>query len=217
MTTNNFTASISAGTLSTIVQGGGNYPYATGSIAENPNGYYISSITDATTVVGSVITMTTNMSEYWKYQQVPYFVSASGTTSTVFSSSLYDKYGDINNTFNPQFGDKIIASDFGGVVQNLDVYTASFNTNTNQLQITVQPQVFGNWQTNPALVYRFLILRRYQDEQNVILTFNKPLGQTSYGFLIPETVNPQITNNINTLQAAVQSQLLSTQTAVTSQ
>ena len=217
MTTNNFTASISAGTLSTIVQGGGNYPYATGSIAENPNGYYISSITDATTVVGSVITMTTNMSEYWKYQQVPYFVSASGTTSTVFSSSLYDKYGDINNTFNPQFGDKIIASDFGGVVQNLDVYTASFNTNTNQLQITVQPQVFGNWQTNPALVYKFLILRRYQDEQNVILTFNKPLGQTSYGFLIPDTVNPQITNNINTLQAAVQSQLLSTQTAVTSQ
>jgi hypothetical protein len=43
------------------------------------------------------------------------------------------------------------------------------------------------------------------------MTFNKNPGQTSYGFLIPNTVSPEITNNINTLQAAVQSQLLSNQ------
>ena len=64
----------------------------------------------------------------------------------------------------------------------------------------------------PAFVSTILLLRAYEDEQNVIMTFNKPVGQTSYGFLIPNTVSPEITNNINTLQAAVQSQLLSNPT-----
>ena len=64
---------------------------------------------------------------------------------------------------------------------------------------------------NSALVETFLLLRRYQDEQNVIMTFTKPLGATSYGFIIPETISPEVVNNINTLQAKVQAQLLSTQ------
>jgi hypothetical protein len=61
------------------------------------------------------------------------------------------------------------------------------------------------------LVQNFLLLRRYNDEQNIILTFNKPNGPTSYGFLVPNNITPEVTKNINTLQAAVQSQLLSTQ------
>ena len=57
----------------------------------------------------------------------------------------------------------------------------------------------------------FLLLKKYNDEQNVILTFNKPPGITSYGFLIPDNITPEVTNNINTLQAAVQAQILTTQ------
>ena len=59
------------------------------------------------------------------------------------------------------------------------------------------------------------MLKRYNDEQNVILTFNKNPGPTSYGFGIPNTINPIVTANINTLQAAVQSQLLSNQSLPT--
>ena len=96
-------------------------------------------------------------------------------------------------------------SDYAGVVQNLDVYGFSNNT------ITVVGDILSNWVDNPKLVKTFLLLRRYNDEQNVILTFNKPPGATSYGFIIPETINPTVVNNINTLQANVQAQLLSTQ------
>ena len=155
----------------------------------------------------SSITLTSDLTQYVGYQFVPYFTSA----SIVYSSSLYSKYGDLNITFSPQYGDKIIMSDFAGITQDLDVYSFSGNT------ITVVGDILSNWVDNPKLVKTFLLLRKYQDEQNVIITYNKPPGQTSYGFLIPNTVSPQITNNINTLQAAVQSQLLSTQTAVTTQ
>ena len=146
------------------------------------------------------------MSSYTGYQFVPYFQSG----SVFYSSSLYTQYGDINYTFNPQYGDKIILGDASGIIQDLDVLESSLNG--SNLRITVSPSVLQNWIDTPSKVLRFLLLRKYKDEQNVILTFNKPPGQTSYGFLIPDTINPSVTNNINTLQAAVQSQLLSNQT-----
>jgi hypothetical protein len=79
------------------------------------------------------------------------------------------------------------------------------------MEILTVPNILTSWVATPTNVKEFLLLRRYNDEQNIIMTFNKNPGQTSYGFLIPNTVSPEITNNINTLQAAVQSQLLSNQ------
>jgi hypothetical protein len=130
----------------------------------------------------------------------------------IYSSSLYSTYGDVNTIFLPEAGDKIILSDFSGLIQNLDV---SAVTTGSALTVTVVPEVLSNWIETPSLIYKVLILRRYKDEQNVILTFNKNPGQTSYGFTIPDTINPTVTANINTLQAAVQSQLLSTQASTT--
>ena len=130
---------------------------------------------------------------------------------------MYSQYGDINTSFYPQPSDKIILQDINGILQDLDVYTASFYTASNssapQLVIQTIPTILSNWVTTPSLVQKFLLLRRYEDEQNVIVTFNKPNGQTSYGFILPDTINPAVPANINTLQANVQAQLLSTQTA----
>jgi hypothetical protein len=204
MSSANYTASLlsnSSLTSDTIAVGAGGYPYATSSY-----GNFIQAITNLDGNYSS-ITLTSNLGNFENYQFVPYFVSA----SVIYSSSLYSKYGDINTTFSPKYGDKVILSDTAGITQDLDVYSFSNNT------ITVVGDILTNWCTNPKLVKNFLLLRKYQDEQNVIVTFNKPPGQTSYGFLIPNTLNPQVTNNINVLQAAVQSQLLSTQTATTTQ
>ena len=109
--------------------------------------------------------------------------------------------------------------DITGTTQNLDIISASLSgSNPNiKLQVVVTPQVLANWEANVSgSIYQFLMLTRYDDEQNVILTFNKNPGQTSAGFLIPDTINPNVTQNINTLQAAVQSQLLTTQVGVIS-
>jgi len=205
MSTNNFTSSVSTGkpgsslTADTVAVGLGGYPYATASL-----GSFISGAADVTTLTSEIV-LSSNLTQYLNYQFVPAFVSA----SVLYTSSLYDKYGDINVTFNPQTGDKLVLSDFSGIIQEVDVVEAS--TQSSKLHIVVTPQILDNWVLNPSIITQFLLLRRYKDEQNVILTFNKNPGATSYGFLIPNTISPQVTDNINTLQAAVQSQLLSNQ------
>jgi len=200
----NFTASVSVGSLSaTENQSIGSYPFAVSS-----SGYIYSF---GNTGSYGIVNLGSDLSTFFGYQQVPYFVSGGLT----YSSSLYTKYGDINTSFNPQQYDKIILQDVNGIVQDLDVYLSGFSG--SYYQFTTVPTINPSWVTTPSLVQNFLLLRRYNDEQNIILTFNKPPGQTSYGFLIADTTSPQITNNINTLQAAVQSQLLSTQTGTSNQ
>jgi len=207
VTTDNYTASVvTAGTYNSLTStpanaGGGGYAFANGTIPQP----FIYSLTDTTSQT-STITLSANLSQFLNYQFVPYFLSG----STIVSSSLYSTYGDINYPFNPQPGDKIVLFDYNGLYQDVDVVNASFN-NLSQLEIQVTPQLIDNWIGTPEAVGPFLLLKRYDDEQNVILTFNKAPGATSYGFLIPENINPEVLENINTLQAAVQSQVLNTQ------
>ena len=204
----NFTASVSVGSLSVSENISiGSYPYAASSTAA-----YIYSF--GNTGSYGIVNLGSDLSTFFGYQQIPYFLSGSPVSLT-YSSSLYTKYGDINTSFNPQQYDKIILQDVNGIVQDLDVYSSGFSG--SYYQFITFPTINPSWMTTPSLVQNFLLLRRYNDEQNIILTFNKPTGQTSYGFLIANTTSPQITNNINTLQAAVQSQLLSTQTGTSNQ
>jgi len=198
MSSANYTASLTSNsslTVGTIAIGAGGYPYAT-----TQSGYFISSFANLDGNYSS-ITLSSNLAQYGGYQFVPYFISASVT----YSSSLYTRYGDVNTNFLPQNGDKVILIDNSGISQDLDVYSFSGDT------IIVAGDILSNWVINPSLVKTFLLLKKYNDEQNVILTFNKPPGATSYGFIIPETISPTVVNNINTLQANVQAQLLSTQ------
>ena len=200
MSNANYTASLTSDstlTVGTIALGAGGYATAT-----TASGYFIADLENIENSNYATITLNSSLGQYgvgWQF--VPYFVSASVT----YSSSLYSKYGDVNVSFQPQTGDKIILIDGGGVTQDLDVYSYSGNT------FTVVGDILNNWVANPSLIATFLLLRRFNDEQNVILTYNKPNGATSYGFLLPNTVSPAVVDNINTLQANVQAQLLSTQ------
>ena len=202
----NYTASLNTGNLtvneSTIV---GAYGMAT--TASSP---FLYSLANNTSTDQGIITFNSSLSEYYGYQFIPSFESGGLT----YSSSLYNKYGDVNYTFSPQPFDKIIMQDITGSVLDLNVYSASFD-GSNRIQIFTIPKLLNNWTLNPKSVNRFLLLRRYKDEQNVILTYNKPKGATSYGFLIGSNTTPEVTDNINTLQSLVQAQLLSTQANTT--
>lgn len=195
----NYTASVTLGSLTvTEATTQGSYPYAT-----NTTSSYITSFSN--NGIYGYVTMSSDLSAFNGYQQVPYFISQSLT----FSSSLYNRYGDINTTFTPQPYDKLILQDKSGVIQNLDIYNAFYSASNLILQTV--PTILPVWITSGSLVQSFLLLRRYNDEQNVIMNFTKPIGQTSYGFILPQTINPVVLSNINTLQAKVQAQLLSTQ------
>jgi hypothetical protein len=217
----NYTASISIGSLAmaeSILQG--SYSYASSSY----NGVgtpFISDINNQDQI--GQITMSADITAFYGYQQVPYFVSGSPagyspvTSTYVYSSSLYSLYGDVNKPFIPQVNDAVVLKDIYGISQVVNVFSSSFapdiNAPSRQLVIHTTPSILSNWASDNSIVQYFLLLNRYNDEQNLIINYTKPPGQTSYGFLIPETINPSVLSNINTLQANVQAQLLSTQTA----
>jgi hypothetical protein len=179
----------------------GNYPYAiSGSTS------FITSITENPILENtSVINFNSSLAAFINYLFIPTFE----TGSTTYSNSLYGSYGYVNYPFNPQFGDKIVMQDLAGNSQELNVYSAS--TGSGILSIVVYPKVLDDWSIDQKKINTFLLLKQYEDEQNVILTFNKQEGKTSYGFLIPDTINKNVINQINSIQASVQSQILSTQ------
>jgi len=216
----NYTASLSIGSLTmqeSILQG--SYSYASSSYA-GVGTPFISDINNDGQI--GQITMSADITAFYGYQQVPYFVSGSptGITQTsnyTYSSSLYSLYGDINKPFLPEVNDAVVLRDIYGISQVVSVFSSSFapdiNAPSRRLVIHTTPSILSNWALDNSIVQYFLLLNRFNDEQNLIINYTKPPGQTSYGFLIPETINPSVLTNINTLQANVQAQLLSTQTA----
>jgi len=211
MSTASFTASIGVGSLSlgTISLGSGGYPYATASVNAG-GGPFIDSISVSNVLYytnASDLILGPNLSQYEGYTYIPYFTSG----STVVSSSLYSTYGPVNYPFNPQEGDAIVLSD-GFNTQLLTVYSSSLSsslsTGVTKLRITVTPPIISSFQNNPSSINRMLVLKRYDDEQNVILNFNQTPGQTSYGFLIPNNINPTVLQNINSLQSSIINQLV---------
>ena len=62
---------------------------------------------------------------------------------------------------------------------------------------------------------RFLFLSRRADETNVITTFAKRDGATSYGFLIPQDLSKNVLDNIDVITKEVKQKLLNDQQAIT--
>jgi hypothetical protein len=60
-----------------------------------------------------------------------------------------------------------------------------------------------------------LFLANIQDETNTMLSFKKRTGQTSYGFLIPEDLAPDVLENIDTITKEVKQKLLQDQSGIT--
>mgnify|MGYP006921280984 CR=1 FL=1 len=137
-------------------------------------------------------------------------------------SPLFDEFGDIDYSMQPEIGDYIIlyynnsdvGINLGGSIQPLKLRIV--NIDTDPTYNTIRFEVYPNLPdyVNTTTINNFqkaIFLKRIADETAVIIEGRKRPGYTSYGFLIPEGVNPQITQNIGSLQSTIQSQLLSTQ------
>lgn len=197
---NNWTASMDYGNLTIDIQSTSvaGYPFASSGATFGNFAYNI--VSPNTIVLNSSLT-----SFLTNYQQVPYFVSA----SQVITSSLYSQYGEINYPFSLNYGDKIVLTSIEGRSQV--VVISHYNVINQRAYISVYPDINNYFINYPNNIASFLIVKRLEDEQNIILTFRKPPGATSYGFVIPEDVDLNLLNNISAIQSNVQQQLLSTQ------
>jgi hypothetical protein len=201
-TSTNWTGSFSLGSLVMDIQptSVGGYPYATSSADYGDFIYAVQS--------PNIILLNSSLSSFVdRYQQIPIYRITSDTTPE-FENSLYTRYGDINYPFQPVANDKIVLRSTTGRTQIVTIQNIS--NNGNNLQITVNPNLNLDFLDNPDLLSELLIVKKLENEQNVILPFNITYGYTSFGFLIPEDINLDVLNSISTIQSNVQNQLIST-------
>ena len=84
--------------------------------------------------------------------------------------------------------------------------------------LTVSPNLVTNLAIgsyNSNTVSKLILLSKVADETNINLVFDKEDGQTSYGFLIPENLSPDVLQNIDTITRQVKVKILSNQSGIT--
>ena len=204
LSTNNFTASLARTGTGTPYDGlrntlsattTGINPYATGLFVTASNGV-------------DTLILNKSLSSFVDYLYLP-------STSSV---ALHPVYGNINDTFSPKVGDVILVYYNNNTqLQELDISNISTDS-LGQYNITVTPNLVSNLATgsyNSSTISRLLLLSKVPDETNINLTFDKDDTPTSYGFIIPDNLAPDILSNIDTITRQVKQKLLSTNQGIT--
>jgi hypothetical protein len=66
-----------------------------------------------------------------------------------------------------------------------------------------------------STINKLLLLSKLSDETNINLVFDKEDGTTSYGFVIPDNLSPDVLKNIDTITRNVKAKILSTNQGIT--
>lgn len=206
-TSNNFTASISSGSayclpvttpdlLFTISTGSA--PFISGSIDGSGNG------------VNDTLVLNTDINSIYGGLYHPEY-----NKSPIISSSLYKKYGDVVTNFSLQKNDIVILraiNPSSGLQEYIYRILRSYvDSNKYYILLSGDLPSFLNINTYTTSTFEeVLFLRELPDETQIILSFNKKEGQTSYGFVIPDGLHPDVLKNINTITQQVKTKLIET-------
>jgi hypothetical protein len=128
------------------------------------------------------------------------------------SSSLYNTYGNVNYDFNVGPGD-ILKFVLFNVTYEYEIASVTQTAGTSlcfNLSQPISNAVFNSI----SKVSEVLFLRKSKDETNILLKYTKRLGQTSYGFAIPQKIAPDVLANIDTITKEVKQKLLAEQSAL---
>jgi hypothetical protein len=126
------------------------------------------------------------------------------------NSNLYSKYGDVTDPFVLEGGDKIlINTKTRNAFSEYDVIVPIKIDNT-RVEITVQPDLPSNLLSGSAdgNLQTIIFLKKKEDETSIYINYMKPDGKTSFGFSIPEDINPNVLENIDTINKEIQSKKL---------
>jgi hypothetical protein len=123
-------------------------------------------------------------------------------------SSLFSVYGDTLYPFSLVANDKIVVqaiNESGPILE----YTVDsvFVGGGNIAYIKVKEDIDGYFNACGKF-YKILFLKRVIDETSIIIELPKPPGKTSYGFSIPQNIDPAVLANIDVITRNVNSQLV---------
>lgn len=131
-------------------------------------------------------------------------------TSSIFvpsSSVLFSTFGDVLDNFYINVGDILVTRNS---VDGYNIYNISnISTGSGDLCLTVSPSFASETVNN---IQYILILKKKEDETNIILNYNKLPGATSYGFIIPNNLHPDVLKNIDLITKEVKTKLLENNT-----
>ena len=131
------------------------------------------------------------------------------TGSLFSSSSLYPQYGPVNYPFELNPGDAILLTQSSGsVVNEYTVNSVGVDPNANNISFNVSPPFPSNIGNT---LYSAIFLKKIVDETSIILNFKKPEGNTSYGFILPNNLHPEVLDNIDTITKEIKLKLLADQ------
>jgi len=212
LTTANYTASLSAGSLSIS-----SLSTATG-YTSTTCPYFNSGSMSASIANGAnnVIIFSRGLSDF---HGGGYTFNPNPLTGS--QNSLYNTYGDVDYDFNINPQDIIITFLSSSTYAEATVtnVTSIISSSIDLVQIELDSQM-SEQQRNQLMsgsYQRFLVLKRVEDETNAYLTFPKRDGKTSYGFVLPENLSSDVLNNIDTITKEVKQKLLADQQGITTQ
>lgn len=209
--TNNFTASISSGSVYSVpvisnnvyyTVYGTSSPFLSGSIDTDGDGLNDTLIFSP--LISPLFGVSTFHPEYMSGSSIP-------------SSSLYPKYGSIDYVLNPQKNDLVIFKSYDpiyGLTQYTYNILSTYNFN-GKYYISLNgdlPSYLSIGAYNTSSFDEFLILKQLPDETSVLLSFTKRIGQTSLGLLLPQNLHPDVLKNIDTITQQIKTKLLNTTT-----
>ena len=132
-------------------------------------------------------------------------------------SDIYSKYGDIDYAFHMNTGDSIILKDARNFTYEFGVKEVVYDSVNKcygfKLLSTMDSTLFNElfFDTDNKRYFELLYLNKIKDETNVLAVFKKKDGRTSYGFIIPDNLHPDVLANIDTITKEVKQKLLADQ------
>jgi hypothetical protein len=206
--TSNFTASLDAGSLSV-----NSLSVATGYLSTTC-AYFDSASISASVASGSgstsIITFKPGLSNFLGSD---YIFAPNPVTGS--QNSLYPIYGDVDYPFTIKPRDIIITYLSDNTYVESRILSSSFSGSYLQIQLDTVLSSTYIANIESGSYKKFLILSRKDDETNTYLTFKKREGSTSYGFIIPQNLAPDVLANIDTITKEVKQKILSDQSSVT--
>jgi len=117
------------------------------------------------------------------------------------SSSLYNAFGEGYELFYFNYYDYLITKNQDGI----RIYEINAISTGSNICVTVEPS-FGS-ETIANLEY-IVFLRKKPDETRVIVNYQNTPGQTSYGFIVPINLHPEVLKNIDIITKEVKQKLI---------
>ena len=210
--TNNFTASLNDQASLKVASLAASTGYSSVSASSSVGFFHSASM--ATGSNTNDIVFSVALSGFWENGYIFVPNPLTGSTNSLYNGTV--NYGDVDYPFasNPPTHDiALVYLNDGTYIESRVVKE---NLSGSYLRLTLDKPLSSTLKSALAeqTYTRFLFLSKRADETNVITTFTKREGKTSYGFLIPENISDNVLLNINTITKEVKQKLINDQSVI---